>query len=373
MFNFKLKENNVSFLNLKVNNIHSYVLKALEATIYKKMQAHEKYKSMVYIGGEKISLKRFLQTPLRELPQSFRQFVGHYVYIKAKMRFNEINLSTVKMTYKILMRMRAIEEYSSKVEKLSILTKTKIRFIDNIFVSKIKLKDLIKSKAKFNIYHSLISGDIIHKLILKTKSKVLYSSKVVMKDIAKIKTKLKLLNTVKSGGVLKFLVIAKAKGSSIHNSKVYSKFKIRAKTVTEDIVSISKASIGSIPLILYKYEELANLPKKLRDFSGSTVRLLGKMRLSENNISNMQVGASRFLLKTKLLNQEKNDCVIESTNAYECKRLNIYTSTQLKDLPSSLFDFCYTNPLEAWSGVNKTYSSWEEISKLESWGKLIQQ
>lgn len=366
---FKLKENNISNFIIKKNNIYDFILKALEATITKNISFNEKYSSIVTIGGRKTLLKEFSQTPLKDLPSSLKEFIGSYVYIKAKMRLNQLSISTASMVYKLVMKLKINSEYHSKIIVNKSLLKAKTKFNTINFSLKINVNDILIAKLKLANLYSMKTSDIRHRLILKTKPTIIYSLNTTMNMINPIIAKLKFFTVERNDAKIKFLAKLKGKLTSKYFCKPIMRVKTKAKA-TINSVMLNRASIGNLPLELYRYDKLVDLPKMLKDLIGTNVRLLAKTRFLEKNSFMAQSRIGRYILKLKLSDINKNDCEIQSTNLYECIQLTHYENTQLADTPSSLFSFCYINPLGSWSGVNKTYSTWEEVSKLSTWRDL---
>lgn len=384
MFNFKLKENNTSFFklksdnvsnfSLKENNFYSFMIHALEATISKKIEFREKYSSMVFIGGRKKLLQELLSTPLRELPTSLRELIGSYVYLRAKLRLNELNISVASVAYKVLIKLRALTQYGSRTNFVKLLIKAFAKINETNKSMLTNVKNVLIAKLKFNQQSTHSIQNLIHRLVLKTKPTINYSYSVVSNKVFSVIAKLKIDNADKSLVNLHGLLRFKNKLKDLKYSlNVYQKSKIKAKTRLMNSKNISNVSIGNLPLELYKTDKLSELPPTLKQFIGKYVRLLAKTRFNDSIYNNATNNTVKSRAKLKLSSDIKNECSLENTNLYQCVQLIEYENAKLTEVPSSLFSFCYVNPLNTWSGVNKLYATWEEVSKLNSWGDLIEQ
>lgn len=380
MFKFNVKVDNEHKLNTKINNehtfvtqvknIHNFVLKSLIATIYLLLGISTQYSLDSKIGGRKTFLEQWREIDLKSLPSSLRQMVGSYVYVKAKARIQSINSSKAVVSLTSIMKM-SIRNLSFSRTALTTVVLGKMKFLSkNISTSTLKLVLLIKTRFENNTTKSIV--DLVHALKMKTKLNHIYFSTSNSESVYKILAKLKshtFFNNITSLSVKCLVKIRNVQNKFYSTAKVNRlalRAKIRANSVSSSVSNLG----GHMPLILYSQVNLKDLPQSLKKMVGSCVRTVAKMRFTQFSKS-VETAVGKAILKMKV------DSIVSPISRFEekvvkCKKLNDYTNFGLKDTPSSLYDFCYSNNTSTWNNVLNTNSNWEEVkTTYKTWEEVL--
>lgn len=342
MFKFKTKISNEHSFKTFIKDKHNFIINALNATIFREIETINEYNFKVHIGGRRIELDE-MEDRLKNLSPSLRQLVGAYVYIKAKMRINEVVVYSEKVSTNAISKLRLENTYRIVEE---VLTKIKAKMkLENDYSSSLNIKIIFGQKLR-----------LTNNYIYKTSAK--YS--------VKMKTKISLL--YKSSCSIQSRIKAKLKLSSIQSSLTTTKAFIEAKAKTND--NIYKQNIEFIELLKAK-ARVTTLYKSGVNLSGSVTRVLVKMRFSENNINTVTMRFDRALSKLKIDTKNKTSDEL-SFDYQQCKKLIDFEAIDLKDTPTSLFDFCYGNPSNTWRSLMGAHSSWRNVKdSYTTWGDLV--
>lgn len=200
MFNFKVKIKNNHIFKVFVKGTTNFTAKAIQATIFKLLNIKAKSSSGVSIGGEKRMLKEFDGVKLNDLPQTLRQLVGAYVYIKAKLGFVNKDNSTPVLNEKLYLKASAILRtyISNGIEKT--LCKVKVRF-KNIDRSVANIADLVLQKVRCVVVKRYDTS-LTYRVRMKTKPTVKSSYSLVSNFVYFIRAKLGFVNFESSKFVL---------------------------------------------------------------------------------------------------------------------------------------------------------------------------
>lgn len=335
MFKFNIKINNVHNFKLKVGNTFEFISKASQATILKKLFIRNTQKSDLTIGGTKLKLASFSNYKLRELPSTLRQFVGSYVYVKAKMRFASMSTSISKLTVNILMRLRPNELYAQVVSVKGKLL-AKMRFT-NKSLSVISLKNVLWARARFTNSYLSTDSKLIHRLVLKTKPAIQYITSTTAR--ARLKCKVKIAGVHKSIKTLAISVTAKMRLDNAWKSTHELHGTIVAKCKINNKFN-STNTLGTIPLKGYKDVKLKDLPTTLREFMNSYVRVLCKVRFYDVNSTSTIVSRCLSISKARISDASSNSVDMDGSLAKSIP-LTTYSNTKLNELPTSLRDFSF--------------------------------
>ena len=252
---FKTKSNDTHFFKTRVNDLHTFTIKSLEATIIKQLNFINNFHSKAKIGGRKILLKEFANSSLKDLPITLRQFVGNYVYIKAKMKFVQDTLEMNRVACKIKGKMKP-QTTSILSSTLSMIIKLKGACKNLLYTHKTDISCKTKAKAKINDKYSLkinVDGNI---------PLVAYQDTL----LADLPSSLKHI----TGRYMK--IIAKTKFNSNYSNitKIeheYIKAKLRLNNISNSTCDISSYSVLRCKkLNIYDDTLLKDLPLDFREF-----------------------------------------------------------------------------------------------------------
>lgn len=119
---------------------------------------------------------------------------------------------------------------------------------------------------------------------------------------------------------------------------------------------------------------------KLNSFKDSThsnfyideedVKLLSKGRL-QNIVKNTVTMMSGIKSKARIENTVNADIGISCYQG-KSKKLNLYDTTKLNNMPTSLKNCCFDFANENWEEVLTSYKTWDDVKReVSSWNKLI--
>lgn len=189
MFKFNIKVDNIHNFKTVVNNTFEFILKSNHATAIKKLIIREEAKSKLTIGSIKLKLSIYKDTKLKDLPTTLRQFTGMYVYVRAKVRFNDI-VQGVSSIYSKVITKGSIDNTTTSALGIQDKLTAKAMIQSNDVESSTDMRATRAMKGKFYDGATYENSEMINTLQAKTRMENVNNTSEEFEDILCAKTKL---------------------------------------------------------------------------------------------------------------------------------------------------------------------------------------